>query len=351
MDNCRGLQPPAIEMQNRLQPVATGFASTSPRLKSGAGGAHRIISSFFTNLRRAWPRLALAVSIFLLAGCTDVQPTLKIGVLAPFEGLHRRSGYAALAAVRAAIADFPAAEVGILPLALDDGGQPQAAQRAAQKLLADPRLAAVVGPLTPELADAVAPLFTGAAMRWYTPYALPGEQWAAGLVQAAGTLAAQEGAQGLVLAGWTAGWPTLDTAAWSQIAGLPVRLLADPGAVREDEAVFWLGSAEGGAAWLARLRDVQQQAPFILGPAGENPVFAERAGDLQHTYWTTWTDDGYNAWASRHANDSPAAYLVYRATLAALAAATGVTPDATPASWSVQMFRYAAHGAWSPVQP
>ena len=93
------------------------------------------------------PLSVLLLGVLLLAGCTSVRPTLKVGLLAPFEGLHRRSGYAALAAVRAAVADFPYAEAGVLPLALDDGGQPQGAQRAAQKLLADGRVAAVVGPL------------------------------------------------------------------------------------------------------------------------------------------------------------------------------------------------------------
>ena len=93
-----------------------------------------------------------------LAGCTNVRPTIEIGVLAPFEGLHRRSGYAALDAVRAAIADFPYADAGILPLALDDGARPAQAVRSAQKLLVDPRVKAVVGPLTPELGDAIAPI-------------------------------------------------------------------------------------------------------------------------------------------------------------------------------------------------
>ena len=297
------------------------------------------------------PLSVLLLGVLLLAGCTSVRPTLKVGLLAPFEGLHRRSGYAALAAVRAAVADFPYAEAGVLPLALDDGGQPQGAQRAAQKLLADGRVAAVVGPLSPELAAAAAPVLHAAATPWYAPYRLVGEQWATGLAAAAGALAAQEGAQGLALAGWTPGWPELDAAAWSDAAGLPVRLLDDPAGVRPGEAVFWLGSAEGGAAYLAHLREVQPEAVFVLGPAGEDPVFAERARSLQKTYWTSWTDAGYNDWTARHATDSPNAYLVYRATLAALATATGVPWDTLPASWFVQVFRYDAQGVWSPLQP
>ena len=48
-------------------------------------------------------RLLALVAAATLAGCTNVRPTIKIGVLAPFEGLHRRTGYAALDAVRAAM--------------------------------------------------------------------------------------------------------------------------------------------------------------------------------------------------------------------------------------------------------
>ena len=126
-----------------------------------------------------------------LAGCTNVRPTIKIGVLAPFEGLHRRSGYAALEAVRAAIVDFSNGDAGILPLALDDGDQPQQAVRSAQKLLADPRVAAVVGPLSPDLGAAVEPLGSTASIAWYPPYSVAGQDWATGLVRTAADLGAE----------------------------------------------------------------------------------------------------------------------------------------------------------------
>jgi branched-chain amino acid transport system substrate-binding protein len=266
--------------------------------------------------------------------------------------------------MRAAVADFPYAQAGVLPLALDDSGQPQ---RAAQKMLADGRVAAVVGPLSPATAAAVAPILDQGDVSWLAPYSLAGEQWAGGLVAAGAALAVQQGAQRLVLAGWTPGWPELDAAAWSKAAGLNVRLLDDPAGVRSDEAVFWLGSAEGAAAYLAQLRVAQPQAIFILGPAGEDPVFAERVlavpdvrkvsqnlpqpSLLQNTYWTAWTDGGYNGWTVRHATNSPNAYLVYRTTLAALAAASGAPWEPMPSSWTVQVFRYDAQGAWFPLYP
>ena len=38
--------------------------------------------------------------LILATGCTPVRPVVKIGLIAPFEGLYRDSGYGALAAMR-----------------------------------------------------------------------------------------------------------------------------------------------------------------------------------------------------------------------------------------------------------
>jgi hypothetical protein len=289
-----------------------------------------------------------------LAGCTGVRPTVKIGVLAPFEGLHRRSGYAALDAVRAAIEDFPYAAAGILPLALDDGARPAQAARSAEKMLVDPRVRAVVGPLTPELGAAVAPVSASAPISWFTPYSMAGQDdWAGGLVHAAAELGWQQGAQGLVLAGWTEGWPRLDAQQWTEIAGIPVRLDDEPAAAGDDEAVFWMGTAEGGAAYLAQLRALPRAAVFVLGPQGEDPVFAERVlaaqTGFEKVYWTTWTDNGYTEWTANHFDKSPSAYIVYRAALAALQAATAQRQNAPPPSWFVQSYQYDDQGAWTPT--
>jgi hypothetical protein len=274
--------------------------------------------------------------------------------LAPFEGLHRRTGYTTLAAVRAAIADFPSAEAGILPLALDDGAQPQGALRSAEKLLADKRVAAIVGPLSPELAAAVTPLQAAAALPWYSPHSIAGSDWAEGLVAAAGSLARRQGAQSLVIAGWTPGWPHLAPSRWAEIAGLPVRLHDDPAAVGPQTAVFWMGSAEDGANYLGELRRAHPAAPFVLGPQGEDPVFAERVlgngGGLDYTHWTTWTDAGYTAWTVDHSIESPNAYLAYRAASAALQAAAGHSRTAPPSSWVVQLFRYDDRGNSFPAE-
>jgi branched-chain amino acid transport system substrate-binding protein len=286
----------------------------------------------------------------LLAGCSDVRPVAKIGLIAPFEGLHRRTGYEALAAMRLAIADAPAAEVGVIPLALDDSADPAHAQRAAAKLLADPQVQAVVGPLSPALATAGDPLIP-ASLPWFTPYAVnpPGgfadprtaEAWAAGLAAAVGAAVQAQGATALVLAGDAQGWPVWDDAAWSKFAGLPVRTLgADPAAVTTltlDDALFWLGAADEAARFLTALPPARADIPFWLGPAGGDPILAEHAQIVSKLYWLTWSDVHYNAWAATHTPSTPSAFLVYQATRAAIEAVTGAAATKA-APWHVVLF-------------
>jgi branched-chain amino acid transport system substrate-binding protein len=109
----------------------------------------------------------LLLAAFLLGSCVSVRPIVKIGVLAPFEGLYRRTGYTVLEAVRRAIVDDSAANPAVfdlLPLALDDSAAPAAARRSTQKLLVDPGVGAVVGPLTPALAAATGDLLAPASV-------------------------------------------------------------------------------------------------------------------------------------------------------------------------------------------
>ncbi len=316
--------------------------------------------------------LIALLAAFSLAGCTDVRPTTKIGLIAPFEGLYRRTGYEALAAMRAAIADAAIAEtpsgpVGVLPLALDDGGDPVQARRALEKLLVSSDVGAIVGPLSPALAAAVDELPPSAAPPSaapprFAPFALPNatgstaapddDAWAVPLVQTVGSYVAAHGAQALVLAGWTAGWPDHTAARWSDLAGLPVRLSDDPATVVAGEAVMWLGAPDTGAAYLTALRARQPDAEFWLGPAGGDPVFAERAATHERVHWVVWTDDGYNAWAATHAPSTPSAYLVYRATQAALRKSVGpANAKLPPPTWRVQAYTLGADGRASLFKP
>ena len=93
--------------------------------------------------------VVLLLLALLLPACESIRPMEKVGLLAPFEGLYRRTGYAALDALRAALSTAPGDSTDRLPLALDTSRDPL---RTTQKLLADHSVRAVIGPLS--LADA-----------------------------------------------------------------------------------------------------------------------------------------------------------------------------------------------------
>ena len=320
--------------------------------------------------RTAWQRLLFLLSLLFITsvptactapavdiGVRAVRPVAKIGLIAPFEGLYRRSGYDTLDAVRQAIHDAGmtgAVTVDLLPLALDDSADPARARRAAEKLLASTDVAAIIGPLTPALTHAVAPVLdTGALddgaqppIPWIAPHAIDpaggfaapdSHAWADGLVAAVGAAARSQGATRLVLAGWSVGWPKYTAAQWSAVASMPVLPADDPGAVAATDAVFWLGDADGGADFVRALRARGNGAPFWLGAAGSDPVFGERAPEVENAYWAAWVNADYNDWADGRVPAAPTAFAVYEATQAAIVglsdkAAQSVSP------WRVDLF-------------
>ncbi len=307
------------------------------------------------------PMFLLPFLALLLAACTPTRPVAKIGLAAPFEGLHRRTGYDALAAMRSAIQEDPANPVGLIPLAEDTSLDPN---RTLAKILADPRVRAVVGPLDPATSAQVADRFQGRETLWLRPFAVdprggfardPEETaWATELVRAVGEAGRGQGMQRMVLAGWTPGWPERTPAEWSQEVGLPVTLADRPGPVAEDELLLWLGRPEDAAHALATLRETGSQAPFWLAFQGEDPVFLERAlahpqlgpEGLGPVFWATWLDAGYPAWAEGRADASPRAYRVYRATQEAMAEITGQAAPSSP--WQVTFFAITLAGPYQP---
>jgi hypothetical protein len=308
----------------------------------------------------------LMASICLLAACVPVRPMIKIGLMAPFEGLYRRTGYEALAAMRLALTETPIAGVDLLPLALDTSIDPQ---RAAQKLLADQRVRAVVGPQSPELFAQIAPFIDSTGVVWVTPYAIDpasgqfvspttDESWATGLVVAVVHAAQNRGNTRLVLAGWTPGWPQYSVDEWTERTGLPVVITNETNAVQSTDVIFWMGNAADGADYLARLRAVQPTVPFWLGPQGSDPVFAERVATIEFVYWATWLGEDYAQWAVNHTPATPTAYLVYQATRQAIAriskAETGLSPNlpllANAQTWVVHFFTLEPNGISRPLE-
>jgi ABC-type branched-subunit amino acid transport system substrate-binding protein len=101
--------------------------------------------------------LLLASCILLLASCRfpgSVRPTVKIGLVAPFEGHYRYVGYDVIYAVRLAVREVNATGgVGgysIELVAYDDAADPAMALEQARKLAIDPQVVAVIGHFRPK---------------------------------------------------------------------------------------------------------------------------------------------------------------------------------------------------------
>lgn len=263
-------------------------------------------------------------SALLLSSCSPTRPVMKIGLLAPFEGLHRESGYNALAAMRSALNDHPLDEVDVLPLALDTSASPSQARRAAMKMLRDDSVVAVVGPLQTKEVSAVAEVMASSNLDWQLPATPATQEEARSFIEA---LILEIDGQNVALAGLDDGWPQLPPSDWSSATGKTVTAGSDESEAAKADAVLWLGDAPGGAAFLANLRARNHNVPFWTTTVAADTVFSSLvqdylAGDPPGpVYWAALLDENpslYARWADRNAQDAPAAFAVYLATRKAL---------------------------------
>lgn len=287
---------------------------------SGLNGAYDTMDGA---LPSACAVFCLVISLSLSA-CSSTRPVVKIGLLAPFEGLHRESGYEALSAMRAALADYPMVEVEVLPLALDTSANPQQARRAAAKMLRDESVVAVVGPLQARQVSAVADVIAPAEVVW-RPLTMPAtDEKVQALV---GALIMEIAGQNIVLAGMEAGWPQLSAEEWSAKTGKAVTVGDGVEVGAAADGVLWLGEAQAGAAFLTNLRGQNRAIPFWTTTVAGDPVFfslvlEQLAGDqIGPVYWAIALDesaDNFREWSAAHAHATPAAFAVYNATRQAL---------------------------------
>ncbi|MFQ6014524.1 MAG: branched-chain amino acid ABC transporter substrate-binding protein [Anaerolineae bacterium] len=114
---------------------------------------------------------------YRLSGST--KPVVKIGLVAPFEGLYRPLGYKVLYGVKLALRDVNRAggiEGYMVELvALDDGNDPAEAARQAQEMALDPDVVGVIGHLNDAATMAAAPLYHRHGLVMITPAAARGE--------------------------------------------------------------------------------------------------------------------------------------------------------------------------------
>ncbi|RIK41746.1 MAG: hypothetical protein DCC55_10925 [Chloroflexi bacterium] len=303
-------------------------------------------------MRRVILFVVVLLVTLLLPGCRSIRPVEKIGLLAPFEGLYRRTGYAALDAMRTALSVAPQDTVDRLPLALDIARN---SERTAHKLLADKNVRAVIGPLSLEAASAVEEVLADSPILWLAPFAIDAngsfvpvdqtERWVKPWLSAVVALARQQGHNRLVVAGWPGRWSQL--ALEVDGANPPFIVLSDdPLAVEPTDVVLHVGEPATVARYLQTLRAHQPHVPLYLGPQGEDPVLREHSEIMGGVYWMAWVDDGYETWTTAHGVESPLRYLVYRATMTAIGAANGESPEA---DLRIQWYAYDETGHWRAV--
>jgi branched-chain amino acid transport system substrate-binding protein len=112
----------------------------------------------------------------LLVACRvpgSVRPTVKIGLVAPFEGRYRYVGYDLFPAVRLALREANRAggvgDVFVELVAYDDGADPHMAPLQARKLAVDPQVVAVIGHFQSHTTVAAAPVYLEAGLPLLAP--------------------------------------------------------------------------------------------------------------------------------------------------------------------------------------
>lgn len=258
---------------------------------------HNMNGFCFLACKRCYRGLWIALLSILASACYgSTQPIVKIGLIAPFEELYRADGYAALHAVKLAVAERNAAggvaghQVALV--ALNDNGRPAEAAIQAEKLSVDGDVVGVIGPLQAVTAWAAAPELAARRLPWIAPLPLDAADCQGGFGLFAPAQAVGQAAIAALISGGVSGPVAVfaDSAAAragaeaeARAAGQSVSLQplpANPPAALPDEAVaaVWLGDAAGGAR-LAQSLQARRPAGLFLagGPELGSPVFGQRA--------------------------------------------------------------------------
>ena len=125
------------------------------------------LAAVFSHLR------AVGVFLFLcliLSSCVPapVPRVIKIGLVAPFEGAYRSTGYDAVYAARLAVREINAVSVpngwALELVAYDDRAESDLAQSSARNLVTDPGVLAVIGHYAGETTAAASPVYSEAEL-------------------------------------------------------------------------------------------------------------------------------------------------------------------------------------------
>jgi ABC-type branched-subunit amino acid transport system substrate-binding protein len=119
-------------------------------------------------------RLALAIGLVLtLSACGRPRPTIKIALVAPFEGRFREVGYDAFPAMRLALRQqIQAGGIGnyqVEFVAYNDNADPAFAERVAHNVVLDADVVAVIGNLRTDTTRAAQPVYSQANLALVAP--------------------------------------------------------------------------------------------------------------------------------------------------------------------------------------
>jgi hypothetical protein len=236
----------------------------------------------------------LCVITLLLASCrsqSDSPDVIKIGVLAPFEGVGRRLGYAILPAMKSELASanrkHSLGPYRVSLVALNDDLSPLEAAAQARALVQDPDVRAVIGLWSDDTAQSAAPILAEAGVP--VLLAAPYQGFASELISMCPTpgevaaellRVAEASADGSVaVAGPDT---TLRRALSAQDPALSVipetSVLPCEGMETSDCGVIYSGDAVGAAEALRLWRASGWRGAFLGGPETAKPWLAERAG-------------------------------------------------------------------------
>jgi branched-chain amino acid transport system substrate-binding protein len=204
--------------------------------------------------------LALAGAGIWAGQAASVPPTVKIGLVAPFEGEYRNTGYEVLFAVKLALQErnegqgLAGSRVELV--ALNDFNDPAEAVRQAKALVADPDVVGVVGHFSDAATQAALPVYQAAELALVIPWSVDETVY-------------RQGYQGI--AGLAATWQTTEIRLQEVIAAGPARQVVT---VQEADAVAGLSPAVDGvlvAADAVRAGELLTQLPAAMtyryGPA------------------------------------------------------------------------------------
>ena len=259
-------------------------------------------------------QFTLHVLIFILlgwllsacAGIGSTRPVVKIGLVAPFEGLHRHLGYDVLHAVKLAVQERNAAGgihgYMVELVALDDGNDPAQAPLQARKMIVDADVMGVIGHFSDEAALAALDEYHRAGLalitqvaadevteqdypevfRLYARNGLLGGEAASYVVEELGMrrLAVLRGRDDLAeafiqTAEQLGATIVLDAATLRDGADLTFRASR----LTSAELVFFSGGAVEGAGLIARAREAGVEATFMGGSGLDKSQLGQIGGE------------------------------------------------------------------------